>query len=69
MILRVKAQATNQMGSTLGEALQFVLAGTPGQPAPAPAADAAGTSTSAIKVVFENQSGTTGGSPILLYEL
>lgn len=57
------------MGSITSPALQFVLAGIPPKPTPAPSVDAAGTTVSAIKVLFENTNPDTGGSPVLLYEL
>ena len=57
------------MGSISSPALQFVLAGIPPKPTPAPSVDPSGTTVSAIKVNFANTNTNTGGSPVLLYEL
>lgn len=62
-------QVTNVIGSVQSPALQFVLAGVPAKPAPAPTVDASGTTVAAITVNFANGNADTGGSPVLLYEL
>ncbi len=68
-VLRLKVQSVNQMGPVQSPSLQFVLASIPDKPMPAPARDPAGTSTSAIKVMFADSNSGDGGSPIILYEL
>jgi len=70
-VLRLKVQATNQMGSVQSPALQLILASVPGKPSPAPEVDPAGTTTSAIKVLFANTNTDLGGvdSSGIRYEL
>lgn len=68
-VLRLKVEATNQMGSVQSPALQFVLASIPGTPTPIPSAVLGQTSTSAIMVDFTNTNADVGGSAIILYEL
>jgi hypothetical protein len=68
-VLRVKVEAINQMGSVLSPALQFVLASLPAQPTPPPSVDAAGTTTSSIRVIFGASTPDWGGQSSGSYEL
>jgi len=67
--VRVKVEALNSIGSTLSPALSFVLADVPGKPTPAPSVDPTNTTTSQIKVVFQNANTDVGGSPVIGLEL